>query len=76
MTSPRAQGRGEGAMSERPDEETGETRAGVQGLSRSDACSVCRDFDWAEEDAERMGDLSTATDWRVLRRRHQKAEHA
>ncbi|MGW0854250.1 hypothetical protein [Streptomyces sp. NPDC002690] len=41
----------------------------------SAGCSVCRDFDWAETDAERTGDLSAATDWRVLRRRHQAAEH-
>ncbi|MFF7363248.1 hypothetical protein [Streptomyces sp. NPDC008125] len=38
-------------------------------------CSVCLEFDWAEEDAERVGDLSLATDCRVLRRRHQAAEH-
>lgn len=38
-------------------------------------CSVCQDFDWAEKDAERSGDLSAATDWRILRRRHQTAEH-
>ncbi|MGW2279339.1 hypothetical protein [Streptomyces sp. NPDC001770] len=38
-------------------------------------CSVCLEFDWAEEDAERVGDLSLATDWRVLRRRHQAADH-
>ncbi|MGW2837745.1 hypothetical protein ACWCWD_08090 [Streptomyces sp. NPDC001493] len=38
-------------------------------------CSVCLEFDWAEEDAERVGDLSLATDCRILRRRHQAAEH-
>ncbi|WEH41938.1 hypothetical protein [Streptomyces sp. AM 2-1-1] len=38
-------------------------------------CPVCLDYDWAEGDAERMGDLSGATDWRVLRRRHQAADH-
>ncbi|MEU1088426.1 hypothetical protein ACFYPN_27795 [Streptomyces sp. NPDC005576] len=38
-------------------------------------CSVCQEFDWAEKDAERLGDLSAATDWRILRRRHQAAEH-
>ncbi|MCX5399245.1 hypothetical protein [Streptomyces sp. NBC_00102] len=43
--------------------------------SGSPSCSVCLDFDWAEEDAESTGDLSLATDWRVLRRRHDKAEH-
>ncbi|MCX5397810.1 hypothetical protein [Streptomyces sp. NBC_00102] len=41
----------------------------------TDECSVCLDFDWAEWDAERMGDPSAATDWRVLRRRHEAAEH-
>ncbi|MGW2278882.1 hypothetical protein [Streptomyces sp. NPDC001770] len=38
-------------------------------------CSVCLDFDRAEEDAELTGDLSLATDWRVLRRRHVTADH-
>ncbi|MFD6425312.1 hypothetical protein [Streptomyces sp. NPDC060198] len=38
-------------------------------------CSVCQDFDWAEREAERVGDPSGATDWRILRRRHRAAEH-
>lgn len=41
----------------------------------ADGCSACLEFDWAEEDAERVGDLSLATDWRILRRRHQAADH-
>lgn len=40
-----------------------------------DGCPVCQDFDLAEEEAERFGDLSGAVDWRVLRGRHQRAEH-
>ncbi|MCX5396263.1 hypothetical protein [Streptomyces sp. NBC_00102] len=38
-------------------------------------CGTCQDFDLAEEEAESRGDPSGAVDWRVLRRRHQQAEH-
>ncbi|WP_299536447.1 hypothetical protein [uncultured Streptomyces sp.] len=38
-------------------------------------CAVCLDYDLAEEEAESAGDLSRATDWRVLRTRHRAADH-
>lgn len=61
-------------MSAEPDDIT-RPETGRAPVPAAADCSVCLEFDWAEEDAERVGDLSLATDCRILRRRHQAAEH-
>lgn len=45
------------------------------GAEEPDACRECREFELAEAAARREGDGSRETDCRVLRGRHQAAEH-